>query len=68
MAVIAYLSANRTTSIENPAQMQIIFLSLANVQFSLSEGSVYIGNLKWRFWALDLMQLANRDCCTIWPQ
>lgn len=59
--VIAYLSANKATSIENPAQMQIFFPE--NVQFSLSEGLIY--NLKWKCGALDLMWLAYGDCCTI---
>lgn len=63
MAVIAYLSANKATSIENLAQMQIFFPE--NMQFSLSEGPIYISNLKWKFGALDLMRLANGDFCPI---
>ena len=63
MAVMAYLGANKATSIENPTQMQIFLPE--NLQFSLSEGPIYIGNLKWKFGALDLMWLANGDCCTI---
>lgn len=63
LAVIAYLSANKATNIENPAQMQTFIPE--NVQFSLTEGPIHVGSLKWKFGALDLMWLANGDCWTI---
>lgn len=63
LAVIAYLSANKATNIENPAQMQTFIPE--TVQFSLTEDPIHVGNLKWKFGALDLMWLANGDCWTI---
>lgn len=62
MAVTAYFSANKATSIGNPAEMQIC--SSENAQFSLNEFEMEKFEME-KFGALDLRQLANRDCCAI---
>jgi len=57
VTVVVYLSADKATGIENAAQMQIFFPE--NVQFSLSDSPIYMGNLKWKFGALALCSMIS---------